>query len=593
VTGVRAVDMPATRRTLAALALSIPVLAGVAGCRKEAASSASPSARESASDAAASPAADESITNTQEAGVDEGGIIKTHGDHLVVLRRGRLVSVDLGDDRLTPLSAIDVPPTRGHDAWYDEMLIHGDTIVVVGYSYPQSATEIGLFRIDDAGTLSRVDTYFLRSNDYYSSRNYASRLVGDKLVFYMPHYVGDRIQEEALPAVRGLGRNDDWSRVVAHSEIVPSIGTAQDTLHTLVTCDLAKPEGGCTGRGILGGQGRTFYVSGDAVYVWTSSGVTDANMVGSALYRMPLDGAPMGALHVQGTPIDQFSFKQAQNGELHVALTTYGGGDAMWGAELPHGDMGMVSIPPLAFAKWGARVANREYVDLPEPSGNGTVQNRFVGDTLLYGKGSSWGYAQDGEGTVHAHHTGGEVADTYLHLAHGVDRLEPLGSNALVVGGDRRSLHFTSLDLSERPAVGGHFALEGASQGELRSHGFFFKPDRGGDGMLGLPVRPDGIPGYAHLFEGSAAILYLDVHDLQFSTLGMLAADPRASQSDDCVASCVDWYGNSRPVFYKGRVFALLGYELVEGDISDGRMVERRRIDVSSLIGRTRLHRAQ
>src|SRR5260370_532975 len=32
----------------------------------------------------------ESVTNTQHAGVDEGGIVKLHGDHLVVLRRGRL-----------------------------------------------------------------------------------------------------------------------------------------------------------------------------------------------------------------------------------------------------------------------------------------------------------------------------------------------------------------------------------------------------------------------------------------------------------------------------------------------------------------------
>lgn len=585
--------MLATRRTLAALALCIPLLSGTTACRKSAGVSSAEPAGATATAADSSPAADESITNTQEAGVDEGGIIKTHGDHLVVLRRGRLFSIDLGGDRLAPLSAIDVPPTRGHNAWYDEMLVHGDSIVVVGYSYEQSATEIGLFRIDAAGTLSRVDTYFLRSNDYYSSRNYASRLVGDKLVFYMPHYVGAQIDDNNLPAVRGLGRRDDWSRVVAHSEIVPSIGTANDTLHTLVTCDLAKPEGGCTGRGILGGQGRTFYVSGDAVYVWTNSGVSDANMIGSALYRMPLDGAPMGALHVQGTPIDQFSFKQAKDGELHVALAMSGSGDAMWGAEQAHGDLGMVSISSLAFAKWGARVGNRDYVDLPEPSGAGTLQNRFVGDTLLYGHGSGWSYSNAGTGTVHAHQVDGDFPDTDLGLAHGVDRLEPLGNNGLVVGGDGGSLHFSSLDLGERPFVGGHFALEGASQGELRSHGFFFKPDRDGSGMLGLPVRPDGIPGYAHLYEGSAAILYLNVHDLQFSTLGMLAADPRASQDDNCVASCVDWYGNARPVFYKGRVFALLGYELVEADVKDGSMVERRRLDVSSLIRGTKLRRAQ
>ena len=27
----------------------------------------------------------------------------------------------------------------------------------------------------------------------------------------------------------------------------------------------------------------------------------------------------------------------------------------------------------------------------------------------------------------------------------------------------------------------------------------------------------------------------------------------------------MDWYGNARPIFLRGRVFALLGYELVEG----------------------------
>ena len=35
----------------------------------------------------------DSITNNQHAGVDEGGIVKLHGDHLVILRRGRLFTV--------------------------------------------------------------------------------------------------------------------------------------------------------------------------------------------------------------------------------------------------------------------------------------------------------------------------------------------------------------------------------------------------------------------------------------------------------------------------------------------------------------------
>jgi hypothetical protein len=37
----------------------------------------------------------------------------------------------------------------------------------------------------------------------------------------------------------------------------------------------------------------------------------------------------------------------------------------------------------------------------------------------------------------------------------------------------------------------------------------------------------------------------------------------------------VDWYGNARPLFYRGRIFALLGYELVEGQLQQGLMQER------------------
>lgn len=43
------------------------------------------------------------------------------------------------------------------------------------------------------------------------------------------------------------------------------------------------------------------------------------------------------------------------------------------------------------------------------------------------------------------------------------------------------------------------------------------------------------------------------------------------------IASCVDWYGNSRPIFLGDRILALLGYEIVEGAVDDGRIREVRR----------------
>src|SRR5262245_3354927 len=133
----------------------------------------------------------ESVTNTQHAGVDEGGIVKLHGDHVVILRRGRLFTVAIGDGALKPISALNAfgPGIDPSGTWYDELLVSENTVVVIGYSYQRGGTEVGLFRIDGAGNLTYRSTYHLRSNDYYSSRNYASRLIGNKLIFYAPLYL--------------------------------------------------------------------------------------------------------------------------------------------------------------------------------------------------------------------------------------------------------------------------------------------------------------------------------------------------------------------------------------------------------------------
>lgn len=96
--------------------------------------------------------------------------------------------------------------------------------------------------------------------------------------------------------------------------------------------------------------------------------------------------------------------------------------------------------------------------------------------------------------------------------------------------------------------------------------------------MLGLPISVPGRPGYRHLFENSAAILFLRNDALHFEEAGELEAQSEGAKDDGCRASCVDWYGNARPLFVRGRVIALLGYELVEGTVKNGRIHEMRRV---------------
>ena len=63
---------------------------------------------------------------------------------------------------------------------------------------------------------------------------------------------------------------------------------------------------------------------------------------------------------------------------------------------------------------------------------------------------------------------------------------------------------------------------------------------------------------------------------------GRLDADPARAVDDACVASCVDWYGNARPIFIGNRVFALMGYELVEGRLASGAIHEVERVNFAA-----------
>jgi hypothetical protein len=247
----------------------------------------------------------------------------------------------------------------------------------------------------------------------------------------------------------------------------------------------------------------------------------------------------------------------------------------MWGAEVSSGDVALVRVPVNDFLEGVTTVPAERYTALPRPQGH-TFQNRYVGDYLLYGTGSGWGHPRGDHGSqVYLHQYGRNGgATTTIALRHGVDRLEATGANAVVVGTDGQNLHFTSVELGATPRIAGSYIQQNAAQGEQRSHGFFYRSLDQRSGMLGLPIRGGGQPGSAHLRNGSASVLFLNVRDFNFSRIGALAASSNSSINDQCVASCVDWYGNARPIFLRGRIFALLGYELVEGRFAGGQMQE-------------------
>lgn len=534
------------------------------------------------------------ITNTQEADVDEGGIVKVVGDHLVVLRRGRLFSVSTAGGAMRPIDHIDAfpPGTSGAGAWYDEMLVSGDRIVVVGYSYARGGTEINRFRIGPDGRLRYEDSYHLRSNDYYSSSNYASRLIGSTLIFYTPLEFDAARPFGALPGLRRwTGRQDvPFERTLSVTQLyVPapvrrSLEGDVSTLHTVTRCDLVAPRLSCRATAVLGSSSRTFYVSGDAVYVWT--GDEDAARTGAFVYRMPLDGSAPGAVRAWGGPIDQFSFREDRDTHrLNVVVRAESRGDAMWGSEVSDGAAALLTLPVAAFGDGSRRAPHRAYRALPlnADADSWSFHNRFVGRHLIYTAGEFNEQTRSKE-VFAVSLDGGAVAR--IAVPHGVDRIDVIGSDAIAIGSDTRErLGFSAIELDARSArLGDTYLLPAAREGERRSQAFFFRPDDdsrdGASGMLGLPVTRDlGETSVARFLGSGSAVAFLRRDSRRFSPAGELVANAATARDDACQASCVDWYGNARPIFLGRRVFALMGYELVEGRVAGGLIGERARVD--------------
>lgn len=543
-----------------------------------------------------SPAAVESITNVQTEGVDEGDIVKKYGDYLIVLRRGRIFTVRVGSDRLQPVSYVNAyaPDANPSGTWYDEMLVSNGLVVVIGYSYERGGTEIGLFDLNPQGQLHYRATYQMRSNDYYSARNYASRLIGHHLIFYSPLQINtdDPKPSEFMPALRHWYHGatpTDFKRILpatriyrGSSDLDVSEGVA---LHSVSICDLDAPTMKCASTAVLGPEGRVFYVSEDAVYVWTTPTPSKDKPNASAVFRIPLDGTAPTGIRTSGSPIDQMSFLQ-RDGYLNVLVGSEADGEGMWASKSRAGELALLRLPLARFGDGNDVARGSEYRPLPGFNQNeADIANRFIGGWLIFGAGSSWSRT-GGKALLAAQAVRFATSDPVetLILSHKVERIDALGPNAIIVGGTGTDLQFTSVRLGEHAQAVSGYVQRNANQGDDRSHGFFYKAASPDEGIVGLPVLtfiPDGN-------AQSAKLLYLRNRALRLSGMGSLDSRTSPATDDACKASCVDWYGNARPIFIGNRVFALLGYELVEGVIHENRIVERKRANFAPTPGNHR-----
>ncbi len=515
-----------------------------------------------------------STTNVQVGGIDEGDIVKVHRQHLIVLRRGRLFTVRLDDPALPVVSMADVAPPGTQEGWYDELLVSGDTLVVLAYRYDHHATELNLFHIDDQGQIARTGLYYLRSGDYYSSQNYATRLIGSRLIVYTPANLPSARHPQRAPIALRDGPDGRWLPIVDWSHFYRPIQPATDPVfHTIVSCDLARSPLRCTAQGVLAPYDATHYVSSDAVYLWIAADERVLRVLGrpsdelpDVLYRLPLDGGPIGAVRVRGWPFNFLAMHRDEDGHFYALVDPR--------AERAYTQMrSEIAVVRIPIASIGADVrsaSSRWYTALPGVPAWSETAVRFVGDHALYGTTTERDDNPSVGRKVHIVAFRSGQART-LRLEHGVNRIEPMGELALVTGSRGEDLVFSAVRLKGTPAVVARTSFDAMGESESRSHAFAYHPFGATEGLLALPVRHTST-------NDPPGVVFLRMRNNELTQLGQLTASPRDPALDDhCVVSCTGFYGSARPIFLADRIFALIEYELVEATLQES-ISERHRV---------------
>jgi hypothetical protein len=552
----------------------------------------------------------QSITNNQVVGVDEGDIVKSWGRFLIILHDARLFSVDLGDTRgqMRLAARVDAYQDSTTDAWYDELLIRGNKVLVTGYSYDAGQTEVSVFDIDARGRLKLTTRFFIQSEDYFSGGNYASRLVDGRLVLYTPIELSDLLQNGSpkFPRIRSWtpkGGFTAWKTLLSATDIYRPIDRAlEPVIHAISVCSIlsgATPT--CASTGIMASGRRELYVSPEAAYLWTSvemvrdhiwSGwhdCSESDFSGPArpatLYQLPFAQEPVTAVRTHGQPQDQFNLERRAT-MFHALVRRQPVGCYPQGPA----PLEFISFPIREFSDVPAEIGASRVHAMPSV-GAGYLSTRFSKDYLTYGAGRGWWRVLWSEGELEDSHA--FVTAPLRHpdqplvhpLVHSIERVELLGDNVVTFGATAdRGLGVTTLDLRSTAKLASTLRLPGVLESEGRSHAFNADVLDDGSAVFGLPTA---VPTGAKTRWGSAELkdavhFFTATTALDIDTVGLLPGDQLPDNPTyQCEVSCVDWYGNARPIFYRGRIFALLGREFVEGQIDGGSIREIGRMDLT------------
>ena len=411
-------------------------------------------------------------------GVDSGDLVQAVGEHLVVLRRGRLFNIATVGDRLETVDSIDAfaPGAAALRDWSEQMFTVGDTVAVVAFSAERGGTEISRFRVSPS-ELSWIDTHRL---DRGGPSGVTARVVDGRLVLVSVEDF-DRDSGDPLDVLPVAARwsQDDWgeaARLVDAADVfvarpLRGVGGGDLGLTSVTRCDLAAPVLDCDAVSTLTPGVREFHVAADAVYVWTHQPLGADRTDPAWLYRIPHDDSHPGAVQVSGDPVGPSAFGLGADGtRIDVLIKRPGADDAGEAPEFALGRPALLRLPLTRFGD-GARAApDADYLVLPGPA-DASVHDVVVMHGAVLFAHKPWGSHDQRDELVAV--AASSATPTVLDTTSDFYRITPAGRDA-VASGASTGLPFNVVDLDAGggPTIGPRYEHPDAREHQSRAHPF-------------------------------------------------------------------------------------------------------------------------
>jgi hypothetical protein len=159
-----------------------------------------------------------------------------------------------------------------------------------------------------------------------------------------------------------------------------------------------------------------------------------------------------------------------------------------------------------------------------------------------------------------------------------VERVDAIGAHALFTGSRDSALYVSLSQSSGEPTT-----LRLAVRDVPRVSGMVYRSNSDGSGIAAYVVRGNADAQLDELSAGNASVIFVRRTGAQLETVGEVDASVPTNVNDKCTSGCFDWYDNSTTVFAGNRIFAIFGYEVVEAELRNGKIVEKQRISTLPL----------